>query len=65
MKIPYKSRLAGTFGIDELQKLNTNALHAVLATAHDNVPYTSLVAYAFDHQEKVFLFLTSRKTTKY
>ncbi len=36
-----------------------------MATAYDNVPYTSLVAYAFDHQEKVFLFLTSRKTTKY
>jgi len=55
MKIPYKSRLAGTFGIDELKKLNTQALHAVLATAYDNIPYTSLVAYAFDHQEKTFL----------
>ena len=65
MKIPYKSRLAGTFGIDELKKLNTKALHAVLATAYDNIPYTSLVAYAFDHQDKVFLFLTPRKTTKY
>ena len=65
MKIRYKSRLAGTFGIDELIKLNNKALHAVLATAHDNIPYTSLVAYAFDHQEKVFLFLTPRKTTKF
>ena len=65
MKIPYKSRLAGTFSIDELKKLNIKALHAVLATAHDNIPYTSLVAYAFDHQVKVFLFLTPRKTTKY
>ena len=65
MKIPYKSRLAGTFSIDELKKLNTKALHAVLATAHDNIPYTSLVAYAFDHQDKLFLFLTPRKTTKY
>jgi len=36
-----------------------------LATAYDNIPYTSLVAYAFDHQEKVFLFLTPRKTKKY
>ena len=65
MKIPYKSRLAGTFGIDELIKLNAKTLHAVLATAYDNIPYTSLVAYAFDHQDKVFLFLTPRKTTKY
>ena len=65
MKIPYKSRLAGTFGIDELIKLNAKTLHAVLATAYDNIPYTSLVAYAFDHRDKVFLFLTPRKTTKY
>ena len=65
MKIPYKRRLAGTFGIDELKTLNTKTLHAVLATAHDNMPYTSLVAYAFDCQEKVFVFLTPRKTTKF
>jgi len=65
MKIPFKSRLAGTFGIDELIKLNNKALHGVLATAHDDIPYTSLVAYAFDHQEKVFVFVTPRKTTKY
>ena len=65
MKIPYKRRLAGTFGIDELKKLNTKTLHAVLATSRDDIPYTSLVAYAFDYQEKVFVFLTPRKTTKY
>jgi len=65
MKIPYRSRLAGTFGIDELKQLNIKALHAVLATAHDSIPYTSLVAYAFDYREKLFVFLTPRKTTKY
>jgi heme iron utilization protein len=65
MKIPYKRRLAGTFGIDELKKLNNKALYAVLATAHNEIPYTSLIAYAFDHQEKIFVFLTPRKTTKY
>jgi len=65
MKIPYKRRLAGTFGIDELKEVNTKTLHAVLATVHDNIPYTSLVAYAFDYQEKVFVFLTPKKTTKY
>lgn len=65
MKIPYKSRLAGTFGIDELKQLNIKALHAVLATVHDNIPYTSLVAYAFDYQEKLFVFLTPRETAKY
>lgn len=54
-----------TFGIDELRKLNAKTLHAVLATAYDNIPYTSLVAYAFDDQKKVFIFLTPRKTTKF
>jgi len=65
MKIQYKRRFAGTFGIDELKELNTKSLNAVMATAQDNIPYTSLVAYAFDYQEKVFVFLTPRKTTKY
>jgi nitroimidazol reductase NimA-like FMN-containing flavoprotein (pyridoxamine 5'-phosphate oxidase superfamily) len=65
MKIQYKRRFAGTFGIDELKELNTKTLNAVMATAQDNIPYTSLVAYAFDYQEKVFVFLTPRKTTKY
>jgi nitroimidazol reductase NimA-like FMN-containing flavoprotein (pyridoxamine 5'-phosphate oxidase superfamily) len=54
-----------TFGIDELRKLNAKTLHAVLATAYDNIPYTSLVAYAFDDQKKVLIFLTPRKTTKF
>jgi nitroimidazol reductase NimA-like FMN-containing flavoprotein (pyridoxamine 5'-phosphate oxidase superfamily) len=65
MKIPSKRILAGTFGIDELKKLNAKTLYAVLATAHDDVPYTSLVAYAFDYEEKAFMFLTPRNTTKY
>jgi hypothetical protein len=51
MKIPCKRRLAGTFGIGELKTLNTKTLHAVSATAHNNMPYTSLVAYAFDYSE--------------
>ncbi len=62
MKINKKT---GTFGIDELTNLNAKTNLAVLATAHDNIPYTSLVAYAFDVQERLFLFLTSKKTTKY
>jgi nitroimidazol reductase NimA-like FMN-containing flavoprotein (pyridoxamine 5'-phosphate oxidase superfamily) len=65
MKMLHNRKTVGTFGIDELTKLNAKTLHAVLATAYDNIPYTSLVAYAFDHQEQVFLFLTPRKTTKY
>jgi len=36
MKIPYKRRLPGTFGIDELKKLNTKTLHAVLAMIGEN-----------------------------
>jgi nitroimidazol reductase NimA-like FMN-containing flavoprotein (pyridoxamine 5'-phosphate oxidase superfamily) len=62
MKINKKT---GTFGIDELISLNAKTHLAVLATAQDNIPYTSLVAYAFDRQERVFMFLTSKKTTKY
>ena len=65
MKLPSKRKIAGTFGIDELEKLNSRTLHAVLATAHNDNPYTSLVAYAFDCREKVFVFLTPRSTTKY
>ena len=65
MKVPYERRLAGTFGIDELIRLDRKTLHAVLATAYDDIPHTSLVAYAFDCQENVFVFLTPGKTTKY
>ena len=65
MKIPNNRKTVGTFGVDELIELNIKTLYAVLATAHDNMPYTSLVAYAFDRQEKAFVFLTPRKTTKY
>jgi nitroimidazol reductase NimA-like FMN-containing flavoprotein (pyridoxamine 5'-phosphate oxidase superfamily) len=65
MKLPSKRKIAGTFGIDELNRLNSKTLHSVLATAHNDNPYTSLVAYAFDCREKVFVFLTPRSTTKY
>src|SRR5512143_1590564 len=65
MKLPSKRKIAGTFGIDELKKLNSRTLHAVLATAYNDNPYTSLVVYAFECREKVFVFLTPRGTTKY
>jgi len=65
MKIPNNRKKVGTFGVDELIELNIKTLYAVLATVHDNMPYTLLVAYAFDRQEKVVVFLTPRKTTKY
>ena len=47
MKIQYKRRFAGTFGIDELKELNTKTLNAVMATAQDNIPCSSPAAYAF------------------
>jgi len=46
MKIQYKRKMSGTFGIDELKKLNTKTLHAALATAQDNIPYTSLEGWS-------------------
>ena len=65
MKFHYKRKYAGTFGVDELTKLNAETLHAVLATAHNDMPHASLVAYAFDNQEDVFIFLTPKGTSKY
>lgn len=62
---PYSKRLGGTFNHCELEKANRIILHAVLATSRNDIPYTSLISYAYDSKERAFLFLTPRKTNKY
>ncbi|MBI5055033.1 MAG: pyridoxamine 5'-phosphate oxidase family protein [Nitrospirae bacterium] len=48
-----------------LAVLNRKQPHAVLATASDNEPYTSLVAFAVTPDMKGLVFATPRKTKKF
>lgn len=55
----------GEFGCDEFIRLDARTRHAVLATSADDRPYTSLLVYAYDAREGVFIFLTPKGSTKY
>jgi len=60
-----RKKVAGKFGYSDLEALDRQAYHAVLATVQDERPYTSLIAYAYDPERKSFIFITPRKTNKY
>jgi heme iron utilization protein len=51
--------------LERLNALDKDQLHAVLATALDGQPYTSMIAYALTPDKKGILFATPRKTQKY
>ena len=51
--------------LERLTALDKNQLHAVLATALDGQPYTSMIAYALTPDKKGIVFATPRKTQKY
>lgn len=51
--------------LKRLAVLNKQQPHAVLATVSDNMPYTSLIAYAITPDLKGLIFATPRKTRKY
>ena len=48
-----------------LRRLLTSQHLAVLATAQDGIPYTSLVAFVASDDLRQLAFVTSRATTKY
>jgi hypothetical protein len=50
--------------LERLNALDKGQLHAVLATALDGQPYTSMIAYALTPDKKGILFATPRKTQK-
>ncbi len=63
--IPHKP-IKGTVSVtDSLKVLNRSELHAVLATASQGEPYTSLVAFALTPDRKGVIFATPRNTLKY
>jgi len=51
--------------LERLNALDKDQLHAVLATALDGQPYTSMIAYALTPDKKGIVFATPRKTQKY
>jgi len=51
--------------LERLTALDKDQLHAVLATALDGQPYTSMIAYALTPDKKGIVFATPRKTQKY
>ncbi len=51
--------------LERLNALDKGQLHAVLATALDGQPYTSMIAYALTPDKKGIVFATPRKTQKY
>ena len=51
--------------LERLSALDKDQLHAVLATACDGQPYTSMIAYALSPDKKGIVFLTPQKTQKY
>jgi nitroimidazol reductase NimA-like FMN-containing flavoprotein (pyridoxamine 5'-phosphate oxidase superfamily) len=50
---------------ERLHALDKEQLHAVLATALDGQPYTSMIAYALTPDRKGIVFATPRRTQKY
>jgi nitroimidazol reductase NimA-like FMN-containing flavoprotein (pyridoxamine 5'-phosphate oxidase superfamily) len=50
---------------ERLRFLNETERHAVLATACENKPYTSIVAFALTQDMKGVLFATPKNTRKY
>jgi len=50
---------------ERLKFMNSTQRHAVLATASDGQPYTSLVAFAMTPDMKQAVFATPRNTAKY
>lgn len=63
--ILFEKRKESVLVSERLQYLNRVERHAVLATASEGQPYTSLVAYAITPDVKGILFATPKKTTKY
>lgn len=51
--------------LERLDALDKDQLHAVLATALDGQPYTSMIAYALTPDKKGIVFITPQKTWKY
>ena len=50
--------------LERLNALDKDQLHAVLATALDGQPYTSMIAYALSPDKKGIVFITPQKTRK-
>ncbi|WP_321329878.1 pyridoxamine 5'-phosphate oxidase family protein [uncultured Ilyobacter sp.] len=48
-----------------ISKVSSRQLFAVLATSHENQPYTSLVAFALTKDLKNLVFITPRDTRKF
>ncbi|WP_320047934.1 pyridoxamine 5'-phosphate oxidase family protein [uncultured Ilyobacter sp.] len=48
-----------------ISKVSSRQLFAVLATSHENQPYTSLVAFALTEDLKNLVFITPRDTRKF
>lgn len=48
-----------------ISTISSRQLFAVLATSHDNQPYTSLVAFAITEDLKKLVFITPRDTRKF
>ena len=51
--------------LERLNALDKDQLHAVLATASDGQPYTSMIAYALTSDKKGIVFVTPKETQKY
>ena len=51
--------------LERLNALDKGQLHAILATALDGQPYTSMIAYALTPDKKGIVFATPRETQKY
>ncbi len=63
--IPDKVKKGSAPVLERLISLNKDQLHAVLATASDRWPYTTMIAYALTPDNKGIVFATPRKTRKY
>jgi len=64
-KIPVTVIRGSADVLQRLALLNKAQPHAVLATVSDNMPYTSIVAYALTPDLKGLIFATPRNTQKY
>ena len=63
--IPDRAKKGSASILERLNALDKDQLHAVLATALDGQPYTSMIAYALTPDKKGIVFATPKKTQKY